>query len=250
MGSRVTLNYGLRWEPFMPQQLVNGAVYQFDQTRFNQNVHSTVFPRAPAGLYFPGDPGFPSQSGMKKQWGNLGPRVGIAWDPTGNGRTNVRASYGKSYEFVNAQFHLNTSVAPPWGSEVRLNAPPGGLDDPFLGNPNGNTNIFPIPSTLNKDNAVFSLNGPYESLNNDMTSTSVHLWNITVERQFGTGWLASAGYVGSKTNNIWESTPINNAQFVHGRRRSAERREPERPPSADAGGSGERQVLRDPGSCT
>src|SRR6185503_31968 len=30
MGSRVTLNYGLRWEPFFPQQLVNGAVYQFD----------------------------------------------------------------------------------------------------------------------------------------------------------------------------------------------------------------------------
>src|SRR6185295_13833296 len=42
LGSRVTLNYGLRWEPFMPQQLVNGAVYQYDQTRFNQNVHSTV----------------------------------------------------------------------------------------------------------------------------------------------------------------------------------------------------------------
>jgi hypothetical protein len=44
MGSRVTLNYGLRWEPFFPQQLVNGAVYQFDMTRFQQNIHSVVFP--------------------------------------------------------------------------------------------------------------------------------------------------------------------------------------------------------------
>ena len=214
IGSRVTLNYGLRWEPFMPQQLVNGAVYQFDQTRFNQNVHSTVFPGAPAGLYFPGDAGFPTQAGMEKQWGNLGPRVGLAWDPTGRGRTNVRASYGKSYEFVNAQFHLNTSVAPPWGAEIRLNAPPGGLDNPFLGNPGGNTNIFPIPTTLNKDNAVFSLNGPFESLSNDMTSTSVHLWNVTVEQQMGVNWLVSAGYVGSRTNNIWETTPLNNALFV------------------------------------
>ncbi len=76
MGSRVTLNYGLRWEPFFPQQLVNGAVYQFDMTRFKQNVHSTVFPNGPAGLYFPGDPGFPTKAGMEKQWGNLGPRVG------------------------------------------------------------------------------------------------------------------------------------------------------------------------------
>ncbi len=214
IGSRVTLNYGLRYEPFLPQQLVNGAVYQFDQTRFNQNVHSTVFPGAPAGLYFPGDAGFPTQAGMNKQWGNLGPRVGLAWDPTGNGRTNVRASYGKSFEFVNGQFHLNTSVAPPWGSEVRLNAPPGGLDNPFSGSPGGQTNIFPIPSTLTKDNAVFSINGPYESLGNDMASTSVHLWNVTVEQQIGANWLVSAGYVGSRTNNIWETTPLNNGLFV------------------------------------
>jgi hypothetical protein len=214
VSSRITLNYGLRWEPYLPQQLVNGAVYQFDQTRFDQNVHSVVFPGAPAGLYFPGDQGFPSQAGMNTQWGNLGPRVGIAWDPTGSGHTNVRASYGKSFEFVNAQFHLNTSVAPPWGAEVRLNAPPGGLDNPFLGNPGGNTNIFPIPTTLTKDNAVFSLNGPYESLNNNMKSTSVHLWNVTVEQQFGTSWIASAGYVGSHTNNIWETTPLNNALLV------------------------------------
>ena len=214
MGPRVTLNYGLRWEPFFPQQLVNGAVYQFSQTNFNQNVHSTVFPGAPAGLTFPGDAGFPTQAGMLTQWNNFGPRVGIAWDPTGTGKTSVRASYGKSYEFVNAQFHLNTSVAPPWGSEVRLNAPPGGLDNPFLGSPGGQTNIFPIPATLTKDNAVFSINGPYLPLNNNMASTSVHLWNVTIERQLASSWLVSAGYVGSRTNNIWETTPVNNALYV------------------------------------
>ena len=50
LGSRVTLNYGLRWEPFLPQQLVNGAVYQFDRGRFDQKIKSTVFPNGPAGL--------------------------------------------------------------------------------------------------------------------------------------------------------------------------------------------------------
>ena len=206
MGSRVTVNYGVRWEPFFPQQLVNGAVYQFDQTRFRQNVHSTVFPKAPAGLYFPGDPGFPSQAGMQTQWGNVSPRVGVAWDPTGDGKTNVRASYGKAFEFVNGQFHLNTSVAPPWGSEIRLNSPVGGLDNPFL----GQTNIFPV--TFDQ-NAPFSPNGPFLSLSNDMASTSVHMWNVTIERQMATSWYVSAGYVGSRTNNIWESTPLNNAVF-------------------------------------
>ena len=208
-GSRVTVNYGVRWEPFLPPQLVNGAVYQFDMTRFQQNVHSTVFPKGPAGLYFPGDPGFPTKAGMRTQWDNVGPRVGVAWDPTGTGRTSVRASYGRSFEFVNGQFHLNTSVAPPWGSEVRINSSPGGLDNPFLGS--GQTNIFPV--TFDQ-NAPFSPNGPFLSLSDDLRATHVDLWNVTIERQIGTSWFASAGYVGSRTSNIWESTPLNNARFV------------------------------------
>ena len=210
LSSKLTLNYGLRWEPFLPQQLQNGAVYQFDQARFNANIHSTVFVNAPAGLYFPGDPGFPSKAGMNSQWTNFGPRVGLAWDPGGDGKTSVRASFGRSFEFVNGQFHLNTSVAPPWGSEIRLNNPPGGLDNPFLGS--GQTNIFPLPTTLTST-SPFSINGPYLSLSNDMKSTSVNLWNITIERQFAASWFASIGYVGSQTNNLWESTPLNNAIF-------------------------------------
>ena len=211
LGPRVTFNYGVRWEPFFPQQLVNGAVYQFDMDRFRAGTKSTVFPNAPAGLYFPGDSGFPTQAGMLKDWNNFGPRVGLAWDPIGDGRTSVRASYGKSFEFVNGQFHLNTSVAPPWGSEVRLNAPPGGLDNPFLGSPGGQTNIFPV--TFDQ-NATFSLNGPFLSLTNDLEATNVHAFNVTLERQVGSRWFAAVGYVGSRTNNIWESTPLNNAIFM------------------------------------
>jgi hypothetical protein len=168
-----------------------------------------VFPNAPAGLYFPGDSAFPTKAGMNTQWGNVGPRVGVSWDPNGDGKTSVRASYGRSFEFVNAQFHLNTAVAPPWGSEVRLNSPSGGLDNPFI-NAQGQTNIFPV--TFDQ-NAPFSLNGPFLSLSNDMQATHVDLWNVTFERQITPVWFASAGYVGSKTSNIWESTPLNNAVF-------------------------------------
>ncbi len=146
---------------------------------------------------------------MLTQWGNFGPRIGVSWDPNGDGKTSVRASYGRAYEFVNAQFHLNTSVAPPWGSEIRINSPSGGLDNPFI-NSSGQTNIFPV--TFDQ-NAPFSLNGPFLSLSNDMASTHVDQWNITVERQFTSTWFASAGYLGSRTSNIWESTPLNNAVF-------------------------------------
>ena len=179
-----------------------------------------MFPNAPAGLYYPGDPGFPTKAGMNKRWGNFGPRVGLAWDPMGNGLTNVRASYGRSFEFVNAQFHLNTSVAPPWGSEVRLNAPPGGLDNPFLGSPGGLTNIFPV--TFDQQ-APFSLNGPFLSLSNDMRPTTVDMWNIAVERQFARTWLASAGYVGSRTEPYLGVHAAQQCAVRDGQRRRPER---------------------------
>ena len=85
-----------------------------------------------------------------------------------------------------------------------------GLDNPFV-NSQGQTNIFPV--TFDQ-NAPFSLNGPFLSLSNDMASTHVDQWNVTVERQITPTWFASVGYVGSRTRNIWESTPLNNASFV------------------------------------
>ncbi len=203
---RFTLNYGVRWEPFFPQQLTNGAVYNFDLTRFQAGTKSAVYKNAPAGLYFPGDPGFPSQAGMNTAWGDIGPRVGMAWDPTGGGKTSVKAAYGRSFEFVNAQFHLNTSNAPPWGDEIRVNSPGGGLDNPFVGT--NVVNIFPT-ATASSD-VPFSTFGPYLTLQYDMKPTEVHLWSATVERQVATDWLVSAGYVGSRTMHIWESTPLNN----------------------------------------
>src|SRR5438128_3405900 len=67
MSPRVTLNAGLRWEPFLPlavgygrgSSLNEGGSFNFSQERFNRGIRSTVYPSAPAGLYFPGDPGFP-----------------------------------------------------------------------------------------------------------------------------------------------------------------------------------------------
>jgi hypothetical protein len=92
-----------------------------------------------------------------------------------------------------------------------LNNPPGGLDNPFLGNPGGQTNIFPV--TFDQ-NAPFSLNGPFLSLTNDLVSTNVHSYNLTVERQITERWFATAGYVGSRTYNIWESEPLYNALLI------------------------------------
>ena len=55
---RVTFNLGLRWEPFFGAGLRNNAISNFDIDNFRKGVQSTVFLNAPAGLVYPGDPGF------------------------------------------------------------------------------------------------------------------------------------------------------------------------------------------------
>ena len=62
MTPRLSINYGLRWEPFIGGNMSTGYVMHFDQALFNSNTHSTVYPNAPAGIEFPGDPGFNTNS--------------------------------------------------------------------------------------------------------------------------------------------------------------------------------------------
>src|SRR5262249_4966884 len=70
-----------------------------------------------------------------------------------------------------------------------------------------------FPVTFDQ-NAPFSINGPFLSLSNDLIATNVHSFNVTLERQLNARWFASAGYIGTRTNNIWESKPLNNALFI------------------------------------
>src|SRR5207245_993514 len=56
--SRLTVNYGLRWEPFFPMQMKDGKVYTFSLDRYYRNIVSTVYMNAPAGFYYLCDLGF------------------------------------------------------------------------------------------------------------------------------------------------------------------------------------------------
>ncbi|MBV8842140.1 MAG: TonB-dependent receptor [Bryobacterales bacterium] len=205
---RLTINLGLRWEPFFPQIITNGAIYNFSLQRFTQGVVSQTYPNAPPGLYFPGDPGFPDKSGHNMQFKNFGPRVGLAWDPFGDSKTSIRAAYGLFYDFVNGQFYFNTTVAPPFGDEIKLNFPAGGFRDPWAGQPGGNP--YPIYS-----HNLFTPYAPYITLSSyDMPSTRMHSWNLSIQRQISQNWLVSANYVGNETEHLWTSTQENQPVFL------------------------------------
>jgi len=208
---RININYGLRWEPFLPQVSTNGRVYNFDIERFRQGIKSTVVRNAPAGFYYPGDPGFPDKSGVNKRWLNFGPRVGLGWDVNGDGRTSVRASYGLSYNYLPLQWRINAGFAPPWGTTITINSPAGGLDNPWQGFPGGN----PFPLKFDQ-NALFPLFGSYESTPYNIRMPYVSSWNLGIQRQVKTDWLVSATYLGSQVVHMWVQKPLNPAVFIPG----------------------------------
>src|SRR4030095_10125491 len=111
----------------------------FTLDNFHKGVKSAQFKKAPAGVLYPGDPGFPpGTSGSYQQWWNLSPRAGVAWDVAGDGRTAVRASYGLLYDFVVGDLWFGRAAAPPRGANSKFTDPPGGWDNPYApigGNP-------------------------------------------------------------------------------------------------------------------
>jgi len=58
INSHLIFNYGVRWEPFLPQTVANGQITDFDMGRFLAGIKSTVFANAPPRLLFPGRPWF------------------------------------------------------------------------------------------------------------------------------------------------------------------------------------------------
>jgi hypothetical protein len=207
--SRVTINAGVRWEPYFGQNVLNGSVYNFRPENFRNNVRSQVFVNAPAGLIYPGDPGFPpGRRGMNTQWWNLSPRAGIGWNVSGNGRTAVRASYGLTYDFPNAEYQLINANSPPYGNRSILEDPPGGFDRPYA-----HLGGDPHPILTHRETQYVPY-GAFGATAPNINSPRIQQWNVTIERQLGAVWQAAASYLGSYTDRLWNQVAINPGVFL------------------------------------
>ncbi len=208
IGPRLTLNYGLRWEPDLAETLTLGRITTYSEERRAAGVRSTVFQRAPLGFYFPGDPGFPGKKGREENWWTFAPRLGFAWDVNGDGRTSVRASAGIGYDYPNAQYHLWTSIVPPWGGSTTLINP--SFDNPWGTYPGGNP--FPVQYG---PTSTFVLNGNYTAMSN-FDPAQAQNWNLSIQRQLGSDWMVSASYLGSHTIHMLGSEQFNPAIYFPG----------------------------------
>jgi hypothetical protein len=221
---KFTLNYGLRWEPFLPMVglptrtdiLANKPpynagirMYTFDIERFKAGARSIVFSNAPAGFTYPAqvsggpaDPSFIGKTGQKIQWGILAPRIGLAWDPTGQGRTSIRAGYGIAYDVIVMNLLHNQANVAPWsGDTIYTN---GSLDKPWDGAPGGN----PFPFDFTKT-PTYPANSAYVPLYPNNHMTYVNSWNLNVQQRLSGNLLLSVGYLGSSTIHLWDKQAAN-----------------------------------------
>src|SRR5881296_3235364 len=205
---RLTINYGLRWEPFFAFKNKHGWFDHFDLDLFNQNVHSTVYPNAPAGLIFPGDAQWTwgQKSIAYNRYKIFTPRLGLAWDPKGDGKMSVRASAG-IFTDRGALYSMSAMAQDsPFGSVLTVNNPK--VDDPWSSYPGGN----PLPIYLTK-NIMFPASASYVTYDPHWYPTTVNQFSLSVQRQFGQDWLVSVNYIGNTISHLINEQQINPAVY-------------------------------------
>jgi hypothetical protein len=198
---RLTLNFGLRWEPFSPMTDLNNRQDQFIQEMYQQRIHSAHFVNAPAGMFYPGDK-LPSgyvipKAGTAGSKLNFSPRFGFAWDVTGNGTTSVRGGYGLYYDQPEMWMLNNLNDHSPFSFTVQFLD--GQFDNPYAGRQN--FNIFPFSGDFDP-NTPFQLPFQVDVLEHKFALPYVQNWNLTIERKVSNDWLLRLGYVGTKSTHL------------------------------------------------
>ncbi len=206
---RLTMNLGLRWDPTSNWSSENLAL-----SSFIPGAQSTLFPLAFPGMLYPGDNGFPKNI-VGTRYDNLAPRLGVAWDVFGNGKTSLRSSFATFFvpntdginmnRFCNVPpFDFNINVYNVSFSNIWNGAPFNGVD-PFPFPSPGNLALLkeiPFPATV----ATTSLMLPFKTPANQE-------WSLSVQQAIGVNSSLEVAYIGSSAADEFTSLDGNPAVY-------------------------------------
>jgi hypothetical protein len=196
---RVTLNFGLRYDLALPIKESNNQIANF--------VPNVGIVQVGDGISSP----YPTR------WSNVSPRVGVAWDIFGTGKTVLRAGGGIIFEqpsirtFVNSSgLNLNPSgvagITPGTGSMNTFLRFLSGSDINFSG-------VGPVfnPADSNfcdanpDDDAACSVFGVDQHLKTPYVET----WNMNVQQALTSSMMLQVAYVGNKGVKLYSNLDIN-----------------------------------------
>ena len=221
--SRLTINAGLRWEPFFPWKEMQNRMEQFSVSDFNANVRSKVYTNAPAGLLFPGDQGMPFY-GQTASYKNFSPRVGFAYALTSDNKTSLRGGTGMFYDALQPGVYNNRFVdVTPFSPQISMTQPQGTFSNPYAGITNPYPAVWPPPKDAAFPGPVLVIT--YDPANGAKAMTPViYNWNLIIERQLANAWVARAAYVGSHGSRLGEAIEMNPAVYTAGSKLSTDAR--------------------------
>jgi hypothetical protein len=204
--SHFTVNFGVRWEPSVPAYDKYGRGNQFSWPLFLQGWHSSVYPTAPAGLIFTGDTAQnPYGNALTKaHWATFSPRLGMVWDPKGNGKQTLRASFNLLHDTTELFYPERWTTNAPYVSSLSLTS--GQFSNPFAN--------YTLPSTGKTGDpfpgaAVFPTQGTYISVPPNARVTYMMQWNLSYQRQLSNNWVMKVNYMGNAGRHIWGSVDVN-----------------------------------------
>ena len=212
VSDRLTVNAGFRWEPYYSAVDEVGYASHFEMANFLAGTRSTVYTNAPVGLMYPGDPGYPGTSYNRNSLNQFAPRVGLVWDPAGDGKQTIRAAAGIFYEMPKMWQYGRAPLNPPFGNTLVVNNP-ASFADPWATYAGGNP--FPLQKPV-PSGVRYPLFGSFVNMPLDAKPTQLQQWNLSYERQFATNWLISLAYIGNHTIHLWLGKELNPGTYVPG----------------------------------
>jgi hypothetical protein len=215
---RLTLVGGLRWGPnIMPRDYFNRGL-QFNMSNFLANKVSTVYPNAPAGIQYYGDPGVTKQFTQNSIL-QFSPNIGASFDPAGNGRTVIRVGGALMFDNPNFFTGQRNQQNPPYATAIAnaqtSSSGPMKFDAPWSVGAI-TTSPFPQPQIPTASQAQYFPQSQYIVLPAHFHAAYTMQWTLSVQQQFGRGWQFQLDYIGNTTRHNPLGLPLNPSVFIPG----------------------------------
>jgi hypothetical protein len=206
--ARLTLNLGLRYDvQLSPVESSNLTA------TFVPGVQSTKVPSAPLGMLFPGDAGVP-RGIADNRLHHVSPRIGIVWDPFGDGKTAIRAGAGVFYGSVSGNEWNQPANAQPFAIRQTFNSIASFSN--VYGNPASFPNGDPFPYIYSPANPRFLPAASIETIAENYQWPLVYQLNAAVQRQLPKNVSLTVAYVGTLSHHLPFMLDKNYAPYASG----------------------------------